>query len=775
MNKLPSTAKLIAPLSSDENIAIFLTLLVKLFKRRFFINQFCKLLPYVLAVIGVLFFIFESKEASLLAMFFLAISGAAVYWGGRLTDTYRSINNENITLHLNRHFPHLQESAQLLLSDKKQLNVLQQLQQQKVLQVLTKVISQQQNFAESLKLKTYFMQSAFVILILLCGVVYLNFSQDSRLNVPLMSSTQPGKKTPLSITLFTSKTIIEPPQYTQQHSVESHALDLSVNEGATVTWKLAFSEPNREYQLVFADGEKVRLIQQESGDFIAKHQILSTGVYKITAINGEYTSLHTLTVKRDLAPKIRILTPKSTITEIAKNAVVVVDSEVKINDDFAVSKVEILASIAKGSGESVKFRDQIFNFDFEKQREANDIYQKQWRLTDLGMEPGDELYFSVRAWDNKSPVPQLTRSNTKIIRWLEDEQEGIQSSGLLIDFMPEYFKSQRQIIIETIELIDDKAQLSDDDFTETSELLGVAQSSLKEKYGQYLGDEFESGSLENSEIGHEVNHESSHRGEQDADHGETKITEHDHEEGRADEFEMNRFGTDRSGSREQMSRFGHNHGDADIGMMNKQDPKALMKLSIANMWQAELHLMLSQPELALPYEQQALKFLKMAKKAERIYVKRLGFEPPPVTEQRRYQGELDDILTYQKEEQVGLPQTDMRKLSALFQMLNQNNASETANETPLTPSQKTHLLLAKKTIEKLINERPSLITSLATVEKLILADRLFIADCQQCVLNLQSKIWQVLSPEIASPALKKRRFLPQNNLVQQYGTFLEQN
>ena len=35
---------------------------------------------------------------------------------------------------------------------------------------------------------------------------------------------------------------------------------------------------------------------------------------------------------------------------------------------------------------------------------------------------------------------------------------------------------------------------------------------------------------------------------------------------------------------------------------------------------------------------------QIKKKAERIYVKRLGFEPPPVTEKRRYQGEQSDIL-----------------------------------------------------------------------------------------------------------------------------------
>ena len=104
--------------------------------------------------------------------------------------------------------------------------------------------------------------------------------------------------------------------------------------------------------------------------------------------------------------------------------------------------------------------------------------------------------------------------------------------------------------------------------------------------------------------------------------------------------------------------------------MGQQSPIALMKRSIGNMWQAERHLMLSEPLLALPYEKMALKFLKQAQRAERIYVKRLGFEPPPVSEQRRYTGELDDIESYHVNETIKLSVGDNEKLQLLFQLLN---------------------------------------------------------------------------------------------------------
>ena len=80
------------------------------------------------------------------------------------------------------------------------------------------------------------------------------------------------------------------------------------------------------------------------------------------------------------------------------------------------------------------------------------------------MEPGDELYFTVNAVDNRPNIPGVTVSQTKILKWLDDDDIGITSDGILMDFIPEYFKSQRQIIIETIELIEREPLLTEDEF-----------------------------------------------------------------------------------------------------------------------------------------------------------------------------------------------------------------------------------------------------------------------------------------------------------------------
>lgn len=443
---------------------------------------------------------------------------------------------------------------------------------------------------------------------------------------------------------------------------------------------------------------------------------------------------------------------------------------VSIDDDFGLSQVEILASIASGSGEAVKFRDQTFQFDSHSSVEGKTLFVKNWDLTELNMQPGDELYFSIRAWDNRQPIAQQSRSASKIIRWLEDEQQAVLADGALIDFIPEYFKSQRQIIIETKELIADKNNLSKDKIDHISRELGAAQSFLKQKYGQFLGDEFDSGTPQAMEAGPELEHDEHDEDDKHADDAEKPASEHEHEDS-----EHSSEGNDKSGYSTVISQFGHAHGEADDGNFIKNgtpNPKLLMKRAIANMWQAELHLLLSQPELALPFENQALELLNRAKKAERIYVKRLGFAPPPVSEKRRYQGDLTDILSYQRNETTPKKNTAKQSALALLTILNQH-LDKSLNNT-LTIEQTSILEKVKTYFSEQLSVTPKDITFIATLEKIQLADSFNLTNCEDCISELRKKLWQILPPPIAAPTTRQTSYSLQNKMLQKYQAFLQQ-
>ena len=394
-------------------------------------------------------------------------------------------------------------------------------------------------------------------------------------------------------------------------------------------------------------------------------------------------------------------------------------------DDFGVEQVEILASVAKGSGEGVKFRDESFSFDSRITDGDKTLYRRHWDLEELGMEPGDEVYFFVTARDNREPEPNLGRSETVIVRWLEEDKAAVASEGLAIDVMPDYFKSQRQIIIETEQLIADREALDQAGFDSTSRALGQAQSDLKRRYGEFLGDEFAED---------EAHEHQAHDQEGEAEGG--------HEGEGADTSE---FGTSGS-AQDLLARFGHDHGAAEVGPITARNPVGMMKRSIGNMWQAELHLLLSEPVKALPFEYEALKYLNLARAADRIYTRRLGFEPPPVSEERRLTGELKDILEYQRREKAQTEEPDDRFFSRLYQLLNESvsGANFTREEIAL-------LNEASQRLTVLSQERPALIKQAATVEMLLARKGLNLPDCAACLHKLRATVWSLLPAAESEP------------------------
>jgi hypothetical protein len=183
-------------------------------------------------------------------------------------------------------------------------------------------------------------------------------------------------------------------------------------------------------------------------------------------------------------------------------------------------------------------------------------------------------------------------------------------------------------------------------------------------------------------------------------------------------------------------------------------------------------LLLSQPELELPFENQALELLNRAKKAERIYVKRLGFAPPPVSEKRRYQGDLTDILSYQRNETTPKKNTAKQSALALLTILNQH-LDKSLNNT-LTIEQTSILEKVKTYFSEQLSVTPKDITFIATLEKIQLADSFNLTNCEDCISELRKKLWQILPPPIAAPTTRQTSYSLQNKMLQKYQAFLQQ-
>jgi hypothetical protein len=712
----------------------------------------------------------------------LMISFAALVYSR--SKQYHDITANKVLLHLNRQFSECEESAELILLPNSTLTTLQQLQKNRIQPQVDKLLAT--------GIDSHLPRYSSTKPLLLSAIALLIFTLLQIIPSGLLIETEATKtqemrdlSKPIKPVQFEVKSItVTAPSYTGLAPQQTTDLNLAFIAGSTVTWRLQFTgvaevnEVNgvnkpKDLSIMLPDKQPITLIKQADNAYQSSATLNQSGVYHIAADEIILGDIHTLAITADTKPTIRFIAPTETITELAKNAIPNVQATVSIEDDFGLGHVEILASIASGSGEAVKFRDQTFLFDSESMIEGKAHFFKSWDLVELGMQPGDELYFSIKAWDNRQPTAQQSRSASKIIRWLEDEQQGVLSDGVLMDFMPEYFKSQRQIIIETKELIADKNTLSVAQFDRTSRDLGVAQSFLKQKYGQFLGDEFDSGTLHSMEAGLEIEHDD--HDEHANESSQTQQTSaHEH-----DSAEQASEAADKSGYSQIIEQFGHAHGEADDGNFIKKgipSPKLLIKRAIANMWQAELHLQLSEPELALPFETQALAFLNRAKKADRIYVKRLGFEPPPVSEKRRYQGDLSDILSYQRDEQTLKTNSTMPSMPSIVFLLNTlNQHSEPWTTRALTAEQTKSLENVKAYFSGQLTAHPNDINFIATLEKIQQANSFDLHNCKGCISALIKKLWQTLPSPIAPPTSRQTSYSLQNTMLQQYQAFLQQH
>lgn len=688
---------------------------------------------------------------------------------------YYSINKDNLLEHLNRKLAHYQESAQLLSTnpdqnviakDKKTLTKIQEFQKSRVEELLRK--DYQNNRLDDILPSSKIRTSVFLVVVI--AILLVAKQPLSSLYSSLFTTNQTNSKSPTAEDLnsqkpkgpqlIEAKILVLPPKYTNLARYEVEQLDLEIPQGSTLSWSLQFSHSNLDYYLHLTNKNKQLFIQRKDR-FELSQQINQTSLYRLSFEkdnkDGRIRGINTITVIPDDPPKIKILQPLRRLLEITQQDPAEFNITVQVSDDYAISSVKILASVAKGSGESVKFRDKEFRFkNIERHVLQNgsmkNIYTKRWLLSDLDMQPGDEVYFSILASDNKTPVKQNTKSSSVIVRWLDEQPVEMGASGIKIGFIAEYFRSQRQIIIETEQLIADRLDLHDSIFNDQSTDLGHSQNDLKQKYGQYLGDEFGEGIAESIAENLETT-DNQQQPERESTEGSTvkdlpAADEHDHNE---ETLQTNQIGN----ADALIQQFTHQHGSTEIGPISTRDPKSWMKMAVSEMWQAELHLMLSEPELAIAFEEKAYKYLKLATQAERIYAKRLGFEPPPVNEDRRLTGELVGIIDRDLAF-IDLP--EKKSLNALLKRAYKvlNIQSPISSQSILNKQQLVIFHDLSNRLLALAKERPALVKYAAIAEQVAFEKSLFLQLRNDCILKLKKKIWQMLPEAISRPEMQFR-------------------
>ena len=529
----------------------------------------------------------------------IVITLITVLWTGILKKSVQDIAGL-----LDRSFPQLEESTWLLLKPGNSLNLLEKLQVTKIERELPGIPAKTLSSGRFTVARNLLLAA----LILAFGVGQLepfgyNEIKTGNIKSSLKLSPAPDKILPgiRSVGLT-----ITPPAYTRRAPRRQNQFSVSAEEGSNLSWVIRTSQPVRNISFIFNDNERISLrpVNKDKTRWAIAKKLTASCFYQVD-LDGTLSDLYKLEIIKDQPAVVRILSPGQ-YSSIDFGEPQMTSLQVQINDDYGINDAFISATISSGKGEGVKFKDQKLTFRQTFSGAAHYKLNKTIDLKGLDMVPGDELYFYIQARDSRL---QDSRSDIYIVT-IQDTAQLMSMEGLMggINLVPEYFRSQRQIIIDTEKLIKEKNTISSGDFNNRSNGIATDQKLLRLRYGKFLGEEDE------SEIG---GHQEDEGHDEPADFGNAQ---------------------------KLLDAVAHKHDQAEDATFFEPVQKAQLKATLNEMWKAELLLRLYKPVEALPFDYKALRLLKDLQQQSRVYVAKTSFKPPVIPADKRLSGELDKVI-----------------------------------------------------------------------------------------------------------------------------------
>ncbi|WP_316761086.1 DUF4175 family protein [Pedobacter aquatilis] len=629
--------------------------------------------------------------------------------------------DSDISRYINNQYPELEESADLLLKNPTELSMLQQLQRSKIETLLPSLPQPK----EPVK-KLY-----FGLAILAAGVLLsFGITKVPALKKEASAVTQQQRVNPVikenilpEISDF-SATII-PPAYTGKSTREQKQFSIKAETGAKINWKIETNVAIKKLKIIFNDKEINTLKPNSSAStgFSYTKTIDKAGFYQLE-LDGKKSDLYQIEVIPDLPVNIKITQPKQRTTiDIGQPQKFTLNAT--LNDDYGINDAFISATMASGKGEGVSFTEKKLTFDTNFGNRKSISLTKQIDLKSLGMKPGDELYFFIKAMDNHG---QSSRSDVYFVS-IVDTTELMSLVGMTngVNLVPEYFRSQRQIIIDTEKLLKEQSTIPADAFKNRSNNLGIDQKLLRLRYGQFLGEENE------TEIG----------GDHDDhdEHGDHKQTEE-------------KFGDVTA----IMDKYAHKHDIAEDATFFEPEMKAQLKAVLTEMWNSELRLRTYKPQEALPYEYKALRLLKDLQQKSRAYVAKTTVKTAALKPEKRLSGELDKITQPVQKmsfEQKELRNAYLKNTLALLESRKEGKKFTTEDKFLLSETE-------KYMIGSAADHPATYLSALTSLRKLSISNKLVVKDIDVAQLAIQ----KMLKLEFQKPLSQSSK--PAASLYQNY-------
>jgi len=576
----------------------------------------------------------------------------------------RRWNTAAAAARLDRRYPALQDSTGLLLADEDALPLLPRLQQQRVAEQLGALAT-----TERTLLPVSFQASGLLAGLLLLGALGVWLWPKAAAAPPataLAVRLHPDPARPAGAPVGPARieqlqVLVTPPAYTKRPAFTAAGASFSCPAGSRVRWLVRVSRAGAAPVLELGSRRVALGAAGGQGREYAAEQTLNASTLYRLRLAGQVSDDYAIEVRPDQPPTVRIQSPKSYTLIAARGTRPEVALQATARDDYGLSRAELVLTIATGEGEAVKFREVRRDLSAGLGGQpAQAPLASRLSLPALGLHPGDELYLYLQAQDSHG---QRACSDTYLVQWQDTAAaSSALNLGLGVNIAPAYFRSERQIIIDTEKLLAEKSKLTANEFANRSNALGFDQQALRLRYGKFLGEEAEKGmgvtagpptadepALPTAEDATAPAAEPVHAAEAPG---------HDEHDGHDHSAQTGTRPNDSPTAETDalMDAYVHKHDDAETADFLEPAVKAKLHAVLDEMWAAELRLRTNQPAAARPYEYRALRLLKEVQQQTRAYVRKAGFTPPPMPEATlRLTGELKGAAAPHEQATVPAP------------------------------------------------------------------------------------------------------------------------
>ena len=412
---------------------------------------------------------------------------------------------------LDARFPELQDSTGLLLQNPSTLAPLAQVQSERTAIALQKLIETDRLHSfRPASLRSPLLAAIGAGLGLFVYVAMGQFDTSATLNSNANTAQESAERSNQRATLVEAVTTIEPPAYTGLPT-ETQSLDVLAPEGSRVSWRIVLETPAYALRMSAAEQEFAFSAQGSlpSREWRLLRTLHDTDFYQLSLLQGKPESglesgeqkfhllpeIYNVELQPDRPPEYAFEYPQDNVTVVnvaEDQQASLLNVSVQVSDDYRLVETDLMLTLASGSGENVPFRNERIKLKPTSTQSVADGSIHHYRFSipaeRYDIEPGDELYWYLEATDNRTPQANVRKSQHFIVRWPQEEIFGLSDTeGMAIKILPEYFRSQRQLIIDTEALLAEENEISPQVFRKRAENLAYEQNLLRMRYGRFLG------------------------------------------------------------------------------------------------------------------------------------------------------------------------------------------------------------------------------------------------------------------------------------------------